>query len=108
MVVFSVSAINPSANTAANIDMLNSVPKSNTVANIDFYSNVTAPVNSCSGASNCVITCGTNITGGATMNSYNISFSGSGTTYLGGNLVNFTLMNVGSCNVKLNNYNIGR
>lgn len=71
----------------------------------------TTPItDTCTGTSNCVVTCGTNITissGSLNMNKYNMSFSGSGTTYLGANMSNFTKISIGNCNIKLNGNHFG-
>lgn len=65
----------------------------------------TGTPDTCTGTTNCIVTCGTNLTiatGNLNMNKYNISFAGtSAITYLLSNISNYTKINVGNCSVKL-------
>ena len=69
----------------------------------------TPSTDTCSGTENCVVTCGNNFTiatGSVDMNDFNISFDGTGTTYLLANISNYTRISIGGCNIKLNNMRI--
>ena len=57
----------------------------------------------CDGSINCVWVCGTNLTSNLNMKHYNITFNGTGNTYLvSANLTNFTVAYRGSCNLFVN------
>jgi hypothetical protein len=59
----------------------------------------------CDGTADCTWTCGTDLDGAKDMNFYQMTFIGTGTTNLMGNITDVK-MHVGQCSIKLNGYNI--
>lgn len=78
------------------------------VNSTSYFYNGTSSTASCTGLVDCVITCGTNITsttGTIDMTQHNITFTGTGSTYLKTN-INNTRMIISTCGVYTNGYNI--
>lgn len=88
LLVVSVIAVN---NDVADLNLDYALPSINNVADLELG---TGTALLCSGSSDCVISCGTNISSNIDVGGYNITFSGAGKSYVTANITGYQKFDV--------------